>query len=140
MEDERTTEQTRTKNLKAGKGGLLDLEFAVQALQMRHFGVGTSIGSGNTLEAIEQFGALRLLKKAELDALQRNFRFLRDLEFLIRLNSEANDFVIPTERNLLRALAAGMRTRSVQHLTTKIRLVRNQNRKLLSTILATIAK
>ncbi|HTP12181.1 MAG TPA: hypothetical protein VMM37_01055, partial [Bacteroidota bacterium] len=138
MEVERTKEQTRRKELKAGKGGLLDLEFAVQTLQMRYFGNDDPVDAVNTLDAIDRLAARRILKKPLLETIRSNYPFMRTLEFLIRLNTETTDFIIPGDVRLLRAVASGCGLRSERNLLRKIRTVRTGNRHLLKTVFATV--
>ena len=56
MEKELAKESVSKVNIKTGKGGLVDIEFIVQMLQLRYGKKYPSIRHGNTLLAIEALG------------------------------------------------------------------------------------
>jgi glutamate-ammonia-ligase adenylyltransferase len=71
-------------DLKVGRGGLVDVEFAVQWLQMRH-GRDVRVRTPETetaLAALESFG---YLDAPDADALRDGWRFLRRLEQRLRI-------------------------------------------------------
>jgi glutamate-ammonia-ligase adenylyltransferase len=131
MEEERTGERTRKTDLKIGKGGLVDLEFLIQAAQMKFYYV-KGILVANSFEAIEHLSRLGLLGRRKADVLRRNYAFLRRLELAIRLNTESNQFVLPDDKILLQAVAANVGEHSARSLKEKTQRVRVENRFLMS--------
>lgn len=131
IEKERTSKIAVGSDLKAGKGGLVDLEFLIQALQLRSSEQHKHILIPNSFDALQAIGEAGLIKKSEADQAKGNLQFLRILETLIRLNSESTEFVLPKNYALMRSLAVAAGEKSVQRLKTKIRNLRSQNRRLL---------
>ena len=127
MEVERTTEKTRNSDLKVGKGGLVDIEFVVQSLQLAHLKLYDDIDHPNTMEAIASLADHDLLSKTAAKALIENYRFLRQLEFWIRLNSDRNEFRLPDNAHVGQAIASRMAVRSLEELTKRIEIVRKEN-------------
>ncbi len=85
MEKELAKESISKVNIKTGKGGLVDIEFIVQMLQLRHGKKYPSIRHGNTLMAIEALGKKHLLEEDEVSCLDYGYRFLKRMENHLRL-------------------------------------------------------
>jgi len=74
------------RHLKLGPGGLSDIEFTVQLLQLRHGHAHRDLRDPNTLNALEQSAALQLLDEADARVLADAYRFfmrLRNRYFLL---------------------------------------------------------
>jgi glutamine synthetase adenylyltransferase len=127
MEEERSV---KLSDLKVGKGGLVDLEFALQILQLRFGGAKDSMRKSNSLEVVREIGNERILSKTETSLLGRNILFMRTLESLIRLNTEKPDFVLPDSELVRAVLRAFMKVPAGRALQEKIRLMQKQNRRL----------
>ena len=84
-ENELSNENENCLNIKEGKGGLLDIEYLTQALQLKHGGSYPQLQSPKTLEALGKLGALDLLKKEDAQNLQYNYKLLRLIENGLRL-------------------------------------------------------
>lgn len=85
MEKELAKESLSKVNIKTGKGGVVDIEFIVQMLQLRYGKKYPSIRHGNTLEAIKALASKDLLENDEVVQLEEGYRFLRRIENLMRL-------------------------------------------------------
>ena len=85
MEKELAKESISKVNIKTGKGGLVDIEFVVQMLQLKHGKKYPSIRHGNTLLAIEALGHKGLLTQDEESGLEYGYRFLKGMENHLRL-------------------------------------------------------
>jgi glutamate-ammonia-ligase adenylyltransferase len=85
MENELAKESLSKVNIKTGKGGLVDIEFIVQMLQLRWGKRYRSIRRGNTLEAIEALNKKKILDKGDASVLEEGYRFLKKMENLLRL-------------------------------------------------------
>ncbi len=83
---ERMVEQAADaeRDVKVGPGGIRDVEYAVQFLQLLHGGREPSLRTTSTVEAIERLRA-RHLRPAEADALIDAYELLRRLEHLLQL-------------------------------------------------------
>lgn len=126
-------ERSRSKgvDLKVGKGGLVDLEFAVQALQLRFGREDESLHRQNTFECVRALEEKKILTPREARQLRTNLEFLRELETAVRLNSESANFILPKNHLLLQALAAAVGEKSITGLTKRIRKVRKENRSIM---------
>ena len=91
MQSEIGREATRGRNPKTGRGGLVDVEFAAQFLQLLHGHAHPSIRSPSTPTALEKLRAAGLLREAEFEALAKGYEFLRRVELRLRI---VHDFAI----------------------------------------------
>jgi [glutamine synthetase] adenylyltransferase / [glutamine synthetase]-adenylyl-L-tyrosine phosphorylase len=85
MERELGKETPGRFHVKFGRGGLVDVEFITQALQMRHGARHPGLRRANTLHAIREIGAAGLLPPADVAALAAEYRFLRRVSLGLRL-------------------------------------------------------
>jgi glutamate-ammonia-ligase adenylyltransferase len=85
MERELGRERPTRRELKVGRGGLLDIEFLAQWLQMRH-GSDETIRTPDTGEALEALTARGYLPRADYELLRDAYRFLRRLEQRIHVH------------------------------------------------------
>ena len=91
MQSEIGREATRGRNPKTGRGGLVDVEFAAQFLQLLHGHAHPSIRTPSTPTALEKLRAAGLLREAEFEALAKGYEFLRRVELRLRI---VHDFAI----------------------------------------------
>jgi glutamate-ammonia-ligase adenylyltransferase len=75
-------------NVKTGRGGLVDVEFLVQMLQLRHVREHPSVRVRATAPAIAALAAAGLLPGADARALAAGHRFLRTVESRLRLEHD----------------------------------------------------
>jgi [glutamine synthetase] adenylyltransferase / [glutamine synthetase]-adenylyl-L-tyrosine phosphorylase len=85
METEIAKEHEGHFNIKTGRGGMVDVEFIVQYLQILHGLNHPGLRSNNTLQALDALHQENLLDKKDLDALESGYKFLRRLENRLRL-------------------------------------------------------
>lgn len=71
-------------HLKAGAGGLLDIEFATQLLQLKHGYDLEELHTPNTLTALKKLEQLRLIRSDQYEALRDGYEFLRLAENRVR--------------------------------------------------------
>jgi [glutamine synthetase] adenylyltransferase / [glutamine synthetase]-adenylyl-L-tyrosine phosphorylase len=107
MERELGRERPGRYDLKTGRGGLLDIEFCVQWLQMRH-GADTRVRTTDTAEALEALFSAGYLEHGGFDQLREGYRFLRRLEQRIHVLTGQSASVIDTEAPGLSQLARRM--------------------------------
>ncbi|AUX40870.1 glutamate--ammonia-ligase adenylyltransferase [Sorangium cellulosum] len=84
MERELSHERRGRRDFKLGRGGLADIEFSVQFLQMRH-GVDPRVRTTETLAAIDALAAAGYLSAEHADAFRDGHAFLRKIEQRIRI-------------------------------------------------------
>ncbi|MEU6082928.1 bifunctional [glutamine synthetase] adenylyltransferase/[glutamine synthetase]-adenylyl-L-tyrosine phosphorylase [Streptomyces sp. NPDC047108] len=97
------------RELKLGPGGLRDVEFAVQLLQLVHGRSDSSLRSGTTLDALSALAAGGYVGRSDAGALDAAYRFLRTMEHRIQLHKLRRTHLVPEEeadqRRLGRSLA-----------------------------------
>ena len=89
-------------NVKEGIGGIRDVEFTVQLMQLVAGGANPSLRSGNTLHALDALTADGLLTEEECTALTDSYLFLRNVEHRLQLRDELPVRNIPREPAELR--------------------------------------
>ncbi|MER5991822.1 bifunctional [glutamine synthetase] adenylyltransferase/[glutamine synthetase]-adenylyl-L-tyrosine phosphorylase [Streptomyces viridosporus] len=111
------------RQLKLGPGGLRDVEFAVQLLQLVHGRADTSLRSGTTLDALKALAAGGYVGRADAAQLGDAYRFLRSLEHRIQLYRLRRTHLVPEDEADLRRLgrSLGLRTDPVTTLTREWR-------------------
>lgn len=83
-------------NVKYSPGGLIDVEYAVQYLQLLHGHKEPRLRTPNTLQALAALGERGVLKPEETDALRQTYLFLRKLIDALRIvRGNAKDLVLP---------------------------------------------
>jgi glutamate-ammonia-ligase adenylyltransferase len=85
MESELAREGARGKNPKTGHGGLVDVEFAAQFLQLAHGHEHPTIRTGSTPLALRRLRLAGLLREDDFEALARGYDFLRRVELRLRI-------------------------------------------------------
>ncbi|HEY6837636.1 MAG TPA: bifunctional [glutamate--ammonia ligase]-adenylyl-L-tyrosine phosphorylase/[glutamate--ammonia-ligase] adenylyltransferase [Geobacteraceae bacterium] len=85
MEMELAREKEGSYNIKTGRGGMVDVEFIVQFLQLKHGSTRPEIRSANTLSALKAFGAAGILAAEDCATLISGYKFLRRLENRLRI-------------------------------------------------------
>ncbi|MFD5453722.1 bifunctional [glutamine synthetase] adenylyltransferase/[glutamine synthetase]-adenylyl-L-tyrosine phosphorylase [Streptomyces olivaceus] len=106
------------RQLKLGPGGLRDVEFAVQLLQLVHGRSDTSLHSGTTLDALEALAAGGYVGRTDAAQLDDAYRFLRSMEHRIQLHRLRRTHLVPEDQGDLRRLgrSLGLRTDPVDGL------------------------
>ncbi|MCC8481501.1 bifunctional [glutamine synthetase] adenylyltransferase/[glutamine synthetase]-adenylyl-L-tyrosine phosphorylase [Streptomyces globisporus] len=106
------------RELKLGPGGLRDVEFAVQLLQLVHGRSDASLRSGSTLEALRALAEGGYVGRADAAQLDEAYRFLRAMEHRIQLYRLRRTHLVPEDEADLRRLgrSLGMRTDPVAEL------------------------
>jgi glutamate-ammonia-ligase adenylyltransferase len=120
------------RELKLGPGGLRDVEFSVQLLQLVHGRSDPSLRSANTLEALEALSTYGYVGRDDAAELDRAYRFLRTLEHRLQLFQLRRTHVMPEHEDDLRRLgrSIGLRTDPVAELTAQWRQHAREVRRL----------
>ncbi len=96
------------RQLKLGSGGLRDVEFAVQLLQLVHGRGDESIRATATLSALAHLTRAGYVGRDDGAALDRAYRFLRTLEHRMQLFQLRRTHVVPDDEPSLRRLGRSM--------------------------------
>lgn len=96
---QRKLSETRTRdglNVKTDPGGIRDIEFLVQALQLQFGGQVPEIRTGNTLGALRKLAKdEQFLSRDESDLLIQHYIYLRHLEHALQLQENLQVHVLP---------------------------------------------
>ena len=101
-------EHHQAQNVKLGTGGIRDIEFIIQFLQLHHGSRNDSFRDTGTLAAMRRFQAHRIITEAEHETLSREYVFLRTLEHYLQITHELPVRQLPREPLALRVLARKM--------------------------------
>ncbi|MHB9862336.1 bifunctional [glutamine synthetase] adenylyltransferase/[glutamine synthetase]-adenylyl-L-tyrosine phosphorylase [Streptomyces sp. YIM S03343] len=106
------------RELKLGPGGLRDVEFAVQLLQLVHGRADATLRSGTTLDALQALAVGGYVGRVDAVQLDDAYRFLRSMEHRIQLYRLRRTHLVPEEEADLRRLgrSLGLRTDPIAEL------------------------
>ena len=96
------------RQLKLGKGGLRDVEFSVQLLQLVHGRADESLRSRTTLDALAALAAGGYVARDDAAGLDAAYRVLRCLEHRVQVYRLRRTHLMPTEEEQLRWLGRSM--------------------------------
>lgn len=96
------------RQLKLGAGGLRDVEFAVQLLQMVHGRADDTIRAPTTLSALADLTRGGYIGREDGEQLHDAYAFLRTLEHRMQLHRLRRTHVIPDDPDALRRLGRSM--------------------------------
>ncbi|ACY18184.1 bifunctional [glutamate--ammonia ligase]-adenylyl-L-tyrosine phosphorylase/[glutamate--ammonia-ligase] adenylyltransferase [Haliangium ochraceum] len=92
-------------DLKNGEGGIREIEFFVQALQLIHAGRQPALRARSTLVALDQMLFAGLVSEHEHRALSESYRFLRRAEHVLQLESGRQTQRLPRDAQALEVFA-----------------------------------
>ena len=85
------------RHVKLGIGGIREIEFIVQALQLLHVRQFPGVMKRNTLEALSYLTEVKALSKRTADQLAQSYIFLRDVEHKLQMENELQTHLIPQD-------------------------------------------
>jgi [glutamine synthetase] adenylyltransferase / [glutamine synthetase]-adenylyl-L-tyrosine phosphorylase len=97
------------RELKLGPGGLRDIEFAVQLLQLVHGRADATLRDRATLPALDALARGGYVGRADAASLGEAYRFLRVVEHLLQLRQLRRTHSLPTDPAILRQLGRALR-------------------------------
>jgi len=93
------------QNIKLGRGGIREIEFFIQALQLVFAGKNQALRLRNSLQALRALRDTHVISEADCAALSDAYRFLRTVEHRIQMVQERQTHSLPTDREEMRLLA-----------------------------------
>ena len=101
MEREIAKESQKRKHIKAGYGGLIDIEFLIQYFQMKEGGKSPDLRHPNTLKVLGELERIGIFPASTAQALREAYIFLRRLENRIQiLENRSSPFFNPESEEL----------------------------------------
>ncbi|MGI9427271.1 MAG: bifunctional [glutamate--ammonia ligase]-adenylyl-L-tyrosine phosphorylase/[glutamate--ammonia-ligase] adenylyltransferase, partial [Bythopirellula sp.] len=108
IETHATTTKAAAPNVKTGLGGIRDIEFAIQFLQLLSGGAEPGVRTSNTLDAISRLEQSGGLTTQERMLLEENYRFLRKLEHRLQVMYDLQTHQLPSQTSELTKVARRM--------------------------------
>jgi len=95
-------------NVKIDRGGIRDVEFVAQALQLLHGARIPQVRSRSTQVALQSLAQVGLLPQERVDNLLADYRFLRRIENRLQMEAERQVHLVPKQGQALTRLARSM--------------------------------
>jgi [glutamine synthetase] adenylyltransferase / [glutamine synthetase]-adenylyl-L-tyrosine phosphorylase len=109
------------RNVKLGRGGIREIEFIVQSLQVLHGGRLPFLQVSQTLVCLEKLERYNLLSKEEVLQLGAAYRFLRDVEHRLQMENNLQTHTIPNDTRARLRLARLMNFKSLEEFESMLR-------------------
>ena len=93
------------RNVKLGRGGIREIEFIAQVLQLLHGGRQPFLQGPQTLACLEKLVQYELLSAQESRLLTEAYCFLREVEHRLQMEDNRQTHTIPTDRHAQERLA-----------------------------------
>jgi glutamate-ammonia-ligase adenylyltransferase len=139
IEQRAVREGVDASDVKHGRGGIRDIEFTIQFLQLLNGGDTPRVRTGGTLEAIRRLAETGGLTDQEREILERTYTFLRTVEHRLQLLSDRQTHLLPTTEAEFSRLAArlgyGTAGDAPQRLRTDLAEATSLNRRILDHLL-----
>ncbi len=108
MEKELAGESQSRFNLKKGRGGMADIEFTTQMLQLLHERRHPSLRKTGTLEALRELRDIDIVPDDDYLLLSEGYRILRRLDHRLRLEQDQSLDILERESTKLQGIAHAM--------------------------------
>jgi len=92
-------------DVKSGIGGIRDVEFLIQGLQLLHLPQHPELFAGNTLQAMNMLGKIGILPTDITTVLKDDYLFLRRVEHYLQIFEDRQIHELPRKPEQLAALA-----------------------------------
>lgn len=94
-----------TTDIKTGLGGLRDIEFLAQGLQLAHAREKPELLQGGTIPALRALGQAGILPGEKVESLTGDYLFLRRVEHFLQIYEDRQTHSLPSDPAQLRALS-----------------------------------
>lgn len=99
------------RQIKLGPGGLRDIEFTVQLLQLVHGRTDESVRVADTLSAIDVLNAGGYISRQDATVFASHYKFLRAIEHRIQFAQMRRTHLMPESDSQVRSIARGLNAR-----------------------------
>jgi glutamate-ammonia-ligase adenylyltransferase len=127
------------RDVKLGAGGIREIEFVVQALQLLHASRNAFLQETSTLKALPALAELELLPRGEARALETAYRFLRRVEHRLQIEEEQQTHMVPDNSEAVRRLSGSLGFSSPETFTAALREHMEQVRAIFRRVISTPA-
>ena len=122
------------QNIKLTKGGIRDIEFSVQALQLLNGGKISEIKTGNTLDAIRKLKENKIITIKEADVLHSAYYLYRKIEHYQQLKNDRQTHDIPIDRSKLYTMSIYLGFRNTLEFESFLNRTKKEVRKIYNSI------
>ena len=122
-------------NIKIIPGGIRDIEFIVQGLQLLNGGQNESLKTGNTLTAITKLKEAELLSDEEAELLSSAYIFYRRIEHFLQLMNNKQTHLIPESGEIAEKLCCHLKFNKLSDFKKQVNQYRKQVREIYDSIL-----
>lgn len=98
----------RDREIKLGRGGLRDVEFTAQLLQLVHGVTDESVRVPDTLSAVAALSDAGLIGRSDAEVFTSHYQTLRAIEHRVQLSKLRRDHLLPVDESELRRISRGM--------------------------------
>jgi glutamate-ammonia-ligase adenylyltransferase len=123
------------RNVKLGRGGIREIEFVVQALQLLHAGRQPFLQGSQTLPGLEKLAQYELLTREDARSLADAYCFLRNVEHRLQMEDNRQTHTIPSEHHVRVRLASLMSFRSLKEFETQRKTHSSNTRRIFDKVL-----
>ena len=131
---------TKDENIKLIPGGIRDIEFSLQALQLINGGISKNIRTGNTLEAITKLSGEKFLTVKEAETLTEAYIFYRRIEHFLQLMNDTQTHTIPEQGEILEKLSSFLGHKNIPDFKATVKNLRSKIQKIFNSITDTESK
>ena len=97
-----------TQNVKLGEGGIREIEFIVQLIQLIRGGRMPSLQHKRLLNALQAEVFSSLMSESDAKQLEQAYRFLRRVEHMLQYRDDAQTHLLPSDPEVLQLLSQTM--------------------------------
>ena len=108
------------RDVKLGRGGIREIEFIVQTLQLIHGARHPFLQESSMLKALRALRQLDLLPREDVLTCDNTYRFLRRVEHRLQIEAEQQTHIVPRDPEALRSLALSLRFSSSEDFTAAL--------------------
>jgi len=102
-----------TTDIKLSQGGIRDVEFIIQFLQLIHGVRYTEIRGTNSINALKSLRTFNIVDKEQYDTLKNNYIFLRKVENILQFTDNLPIHELPREVNSIKKIFNGWKFKGI---------------------------
>lgn len=123
------------RNVKLGRGGIREIEFICQALQLLHAGKQPFLQGAQTLPALEKLCEYEHLTAEQTKSLAAAYVFLRDVEHRLQMDNNLQTHTLPAEKAALARIARLMGCGSLAEFQKRLKTHTGNTRRIFEQLL-----
>lgn len=108
-------------DVKIGRGGIREIEFIAQALQLAHGGRDRWLRVSHTLISLSRLADRKLLSQSELTDLSEAYKFLRKLEHRLQMENGLQTHLVPENESKKQLAAKRMNCRDLPEFESQLK-------------------